>query len=152
MRLGIKNVVMRLISRAVLRVQGVLKNWLCVLKAQGGGLAAPRQEGREGGNGGTCIAAALAAAPRHQPPILMPVQVIVQVQMQVLLPMQVPVQVPMFQFRCQRKCQRSSSNFSSLINRKNFLDPVTLVRSPTFTKLDSGVTTKGSSPERVRYF
>jgi hypothetical protein len=95
MRLGVlKNVLMRLKTTAVLCVYGVLNKGLCVLKARGGDLAAPRQEGREGGNGGTCFAAALAAAPRHQPPNLIPVQVTVQVQMQVLLPMQVPVQVP----------------------------------------------------------
>ena len=42
--------------------------------------------------------------------------------------------------------------FSSLIRRRNFLDPATLVLSPTLIKLDSGVMTNGSSPESFRYF
>jgi hypothetical protein len=35
---------------------------------------------------------------------------------------------------------------------QNFLDPVTLVRSPTFTKLLSGVMIKGSKPDNFKYF
>jgi hypothetical protein len=34
---------------------------------------------------------------------------------------------------------------------QNFLDPVTLVRSPTFTKLLSGMI-KGSKPDNFKYF
>ena len=47
-----------------------------------------------------------------------------------------------------RATSNASSKLRSLIRRKNFLEPVTLVRSPTFTKLVSGVMTKGSKPER----
>ena len=45
---------------------------------------------------------------------------------------------------------RASSNFSSFINRRNLLEPATLVRSPTFTKLLSGVITKGSNPDSFK--
>src|SRR5690606_34768710 len=37
------------------------------------------------------------------------------------------------------------------ISRRNLREPVTLVRSPTFIKLLSGVTTKDSKPESVKY-
>ena len=47
---------------------------------------------------------------------------------------------------------KASSYFSSLIRRRNFREPVTLVRSPTLMKLLSGVTTKGSNPDKVKYF
>ena len=47
---------------------------------------------------------------------------------------------------CWRATLKASSNFFSRINRANFLEPVTFVRSPTFTKLVSGLTTSGSSP------
>ena len=47
---------------------------------------------------------------------------------------------------CCRATLNASSNFFSRINRANFLEPVTLVRSPTFTKLVSGLTTNGSNP------
>ena len=45
----------------------------------------------------------------------------------------------------------ASSYLSSLISLANFLLPVTLVRSPTFTKLVSGRMTKGSRPLRRKY-
>gem|GEM_PF-4443809 len=41
---------------------------------------------------------------------------------------------------------KASSYCSSLINRKNLRDPVTLVRSPTLTKLLCAEIFKGSSP------
>ena len=47
---------------------------------------------------------------------------------------------------CCRAIPSASSYFSSLISLANFLDPVTLVRSPTFTKFVSGRITSGSSP------
>ena len=40
---------------------------------------------------------------------------------------------------CSRAIDKASSKFPSLINRKNFLEPVTFVLSPTFKKLLSGV-------------
>ena len=45
----------------------------------------------------------------------------------------------------------ASSYLFSLIRRANFLEPVTLVRSPTFTKLVSGRITKGSNPANRKY-
>ena len=45
----------------------------------------------------------------------------------------------------------ASSYLSSLISLANFLLPVTLVRSPTLTKLVSGRTTKGSKPLSRKY-
>ena len=53
---------------------------------------------------------------------------------------------------CSLAIESASSYFSSLINRRNFRDPVTLVRSPTFTKLVSGVMTSGSNPDNFKYF
>src|SRR5690606_38660435 len=50
-----------------------------------------------------------------------------------------------------RATSNASLYFSSFMRRKNLRDPVTLVRSPTFIKLLSGVTTKGSKPESVKY-
>ena len=47
---------------------------------------------------------------------------------------------------CSLAISIASSNFSSLINLRNFFDPVTLVLSPTFTKFLLGVNTKGSNP------
>ena len=48
---------------------------------------------------------------------------------------------------CALAISKASSYFSSLINRRNLREPVTLVRSPTFTKLVSGVMIKGSNPD-----
>ena len=45
----------------------------------------------------------------------------------------------------------ASSYFSSLMSRANFFEPVTLVLSPTFTKLVSGRITNGSSPDKRIY-
>ena len=45
----------------------------------------------------------------------------------------------------------ASSNCSSLMRVANFLEPVTFVRSPTFTKFVSGLITKGSSPDNLMY-
>ena len=45
----------------------------------------------------------------------------------------------------------ASSNLFSLIKRANFFEPVTLVLSPTFTKLVSGLMTKGSNPASLKY-
>ena len=42
----------------------------------------------------------------------------------------------------------ASSYFSSLISLANFLEPVTFVLSPTFTKFVSGLITKGSNPDK----
>ena len=47
---------------------------------------------------------------------------------------------------------KASSNFSSLINLKNFLEPATLVRSPTLMKLLFSFKTKGSKPDNCMYF
>ena len=47
---------------------------------------------------------------------------------------------------CSLATSKASSNFSSFINRRNFLEPATLVRSPTLIKFVSGVTTNGSRP------
>ncbi len=47
-----------------------------------------------------------------------------------------------------RATSSASSNFSSLMSLRNFLEPATFVRSPTFTKLVSGVMTRGSRPLR----
>lgn len=41
--------------------------------------------------------------------------------------------------------------FLSLIRRKNLREPATLQRSPTFTKLFSGFTSRSSSPESQRF-
>ena len=49
-----------------------------------------------------------------------------------------------------RATSRASSNLSSFINRRNFREPVTLVLSPIFTKLVSGVTSNGSRPLNFR--
>ena len=46
----------------------------------------------------------------------------------------------------------ASKYLSDSINLKNFFDPVTLVLSPTFTKLVSLEITNGSKPERIRFF
>ena len=51
-----------------------------------------------------------------------------------------------------RATSRASSNRSSFINRKNLREPVTLVLSPMFTKLVSGVTINGSSPLSFRVY
>ena len=48
---------------------------------------------------------------------------------------------------CSRATAMASSNFSSRINRANFFEPVTLQRSPTFTKLVISVISKGSNPD-----
>ena len=48
---------------------------------------------------------------------------------------------------CNRAISKASLNFSSLINRRNFREPVTLVRSPILIKFDSFVTKSGSKPE-----
>ncbi len=48
---------------------------------------------------------------------------------------------------CSRATAMASSKFSSRIKRANFLEPVTLQRSPTLTKLVSSVISKGSKPE-----
>lgn len=45
-----------------------------------------------------------------------------------------------------------ASYFSSFINLRNFLEPVTFVRSPTFTNKLSGVIIKGSNPDNTRFF
>ena len=45
----------------------------------------------------------------------------------------------------------ASSNFSSLISRRNFREPATLVLSPTLIKLLSGVIISGSRPESLMY-
>ena len=45
----------------------------------------------------------------------------------------------------------ADSKSPSFINLLNFAEPVTLVRSPTFMKLLSGLITKGSSPLRRVY-
>ena len=47
---------------------------------------------------------------------------------------------------CSLATSIASSKFSSLISLKNFLEPVTLVRSPTFTKFVLGVKINGSNP------
>ena len=47
---------------------------------------------------------------------------------------------------CCRATLNASSYWPSLIRRANFLLPVTLVRSPTFTKFVSGRTIRGSNP------
>ena len=52
---------------------------------------------------------------------------------------------------CCRATLNASSYLFSLIRRANILEPVTLVRSPTFTKLVSGLTTNGSNPESLKY-
>ena len=52
---------------------------------------------------------------------------------------------------CSRATESASLYFSSLINRRNLREPVTFVRSPTFTKLVSGVTIKGSKPDNFKY-
>ena len=52
---------------------------------------------------------------------------------------------------CSRAISSASSYFSSLINRRNFREPVTLVRSPTFTKTLSGVIIKGSNPDKIKF-
>ncbi len=48
---------------------------------------------------------------------------------------------------CSRAMARASSYCSSRMRRANRRLPVTLVRSPMLTKLDSGVTINGSRPE-----
>ena len=53
---------------------------------------------------------------------------------------------------CSRATLKASSNFSSLIKRRNFFEPATFVRSPTFTKFVSADKTNGSNPESFRYF
>ena len=52
---------------------------------------------------------------------------------------------------CSLAMLNASSYFSSLINRRNFLEPVTLVLSPTLTKTLSGVMIKGSNPDNTRF-
>ena len=52
---------------------------------------------------------------------------------------------------CWRATDRASSYLLSRMRRANFLEPVTLVRSPTFTKFVSGRTTSGSRPDNRRY-
>ncbi len=49
---------------------------------------------------------------------------------------------------CWRATSSAASYCPSRISRANFRDPVTLVRSPTFTKLVSGPMVSGSIPER----
>ena len=51
---------------------------------------------------------------------------------------------------CWRATDKASSYLFSLIKRANFFEPVTLVRSPTFTKLVSGRITKGSNPANLK--
>ncbi len=53
---------------------------------------------------------------------------------------------------CSRATERASSKFRFFISRRNFFEPATLVRSPTFMKLLSGVIIRGSSPLSFRYF
>ena len=48
---------------------------------------------------------------------------------------------------CPRATSRASSQFSVLISRSNFFEPVTLVRSPIITKLLSGRSVKGCVPD-----
>ena len=48
---------------------------------------------------------------------------------------------------CWRATARASSKRSSKISRANCFDPVTLVRSPTFTNRLSQVTFRGSKPD-----
>ena len=52
---------------------------------------------------------------------------------------------------CWRAISNASSYFSSFINRRNFREPVTLVRSPTFTNTLSGVMIRGSNPDNTRF-
>ena len=52
---------------------------------------------------------------------------------------------------CSLAILNASSYFSSLINRRNFLEPVTFVRSPMLTNTLSGVMIKGSSPDNTRF-
>ena len=52
---------------------------------------------------------------------------------------------------CCLAMSNASSYFSSLINRRNFLEPVTLVLSPTFTNTLSGVMIKGSNPDKTKF-
>ena len=47
---------------------------------------------------------------------------------------------------CSLAISMASSKASSLMSRRNFFDPATLVRSPTLTKLDSFEMIKGSRP------
>ena len=51
---------------------------------------------------------------------------------------------------CCLATDKASSYLFSLMRRANFLDPVTLVLSPTFTKLVSGLITSGSSPASLK--
>ena len=48
---------------------------------------------------------------------------------------------------CRRATSTASSKRSSSMSVRKRRDPVTFVRSPTFTKLSSGVTFSGSSPD-----
>ena len=50
---------------------------------------------------------------------------------------------------CWRAIERASSYCSSLISRANFLDPVTLVRSPMLMNPVVSLTKSGSSPESL---
>ena len=52
---------------------------------------------------------------------------------------------------CWRATASASSYLSSRIRRANILLPVTLVRSPTFIKLVSGLTINGSKPLNRKY-
>ena len=52
---------------------------------------------------------------------------------------------------CSLAILSASSYFSSLIKRRNFLEPVTLVRSPIFTNTLSGVMINGSNPDNTRF-
>ena len=51
---------------------------------------------------------------------------------------------------CLRAIDKASSYFFSFIKRRNLREPATLQRSPTLTKLISGVTSNSSSPESQR--
>ena len=51
---------------------------------------------------------------------------------------------------CCLATDNASSYLFSLIRRANFFDPVTLVLSPTFTKLVSGLITSGSNPANLK--
>ncbi len=53
---------------------------------------------------------------------------------------------------CCRATSNASSYLSARIKSANFFEPVTLVRSPTFTKFESGPMVIGSSPESRRRF
>ena len=52
---------------------------------------------------------------------------------------------------CCLATDNAASYNPSLIRRANFLLPVTLVRSPTFTKLVSGLRVSGSRPLNLKY-